>query len=109
MTLRPPNFCDSCKRLRSDYRRGQVCSAFPEGIPAEILAGFDHRQPFPGDGGVRFVRDPDKPLPPGAAEHVEPQQPVFIDKPTPIRHQTEAELRATAQKMIDRLGNHPER
>ena len=36
---------------------GQVCSAFPAGIPPEILhRGFDHRNEFPGgDNGVRFV------------------------------------------------------
>jgi hypothetical protein len=32
-----------------------TCSAFPDGIPAEILdGGFDHREPYPGDGGIRY-------------------------------------------------------
>ena len=31
------------------------CAAFPGGLPTEIVTGaFDHREPFPGDGGVRW-------------------------------------------------------
>jgi len=33
-----------------------TCTAFPDGIPDEILhLGFDHRQAFEGDNGVRFT------------------------------------------------------
>jgi len=33
-----------------------VCVAFPSGIPAAIFQGrFDHRRPYAGDGGVRFI------------------------------------------------------
>ena len=36
---------------------GVCCKAFPDGIPNEIRSGkFDHKQPFPGDNGVRFER-----------------------------------------------------
>jgi len=32
-----------------------TCAAFPDGIPTKITEErFDHRQPFPGDGGVRW-------------------------------------------------------
>lgn len=37
-----------------------TCAAFPAGIPDEILRqGFDHRQEFPGDNGIRFEPDAD--------------------------------------------------
>ena len=32
------------------------CDAFPDGVPDAIfLGGFDHREEYPGDGGIRFV------------------------------------------------------
>lgn len=54
MTTGPPPICDACSRLRPLGDR-LACEAFPDGIPDEILfEGFDHREPFPGDQGVRF-------------------------------------------------------
>lgn len=43
--------CLTCKH----YLGIQECDAFPGGIPQEIYTGeYDHREPFPGDGGVRW-------------------------------------------------------
>ena len=45
------NQCIRCEH----YRMGHTCDAFPDGIPEAILSGeHDHREPYPGDGGVRF-------------------------------------------------------
>lgn len=62
---RGPNICDACERLRQRANPDAVtsadrylpyCDAFNAGIPAEIyLGGLDHRDPRPGDGGIRFV------------------------------------------------------
>jgi hypothetical protein len=52
-TIAPP-ICIGCKHLQGDLRDPK-CSAFPSGIPNEILLSkADHRKPFPGDGGVTF-------------------------------------------------------
>lgn len=46
------SMCWFCQR-REESNIG--CSAFPLGIPDEILSGnFDHRQPFNGDHGKTF-------------------------------------------------------
>jgi hypothetical protein len=68
--LRDPCICDACKRLRRrDYRPDEenpykgtsieqfvtYCTAFPDKIPDDIYwHGFDHRNPYPGDRGIRF-------------------------------------------------------
>lgn len=45
---------DQCA-LCAHYRIGRTCAAFPGGIPAVILTGeVDHREPYPGDHGVRW-------------------------------------------------------
>ncbi|WP_214408554.1 hypothetical protein [Sphaerisporangium fuscum] len=63
--VREPNICDACARLR--LRRNPEaetsadlwtphCDAFPEKVPDAIFfGGFDHRNPYPGDNGIRFV------------------------------------------------------
>lgn len=52
--------CIACSRRDEDvdtgYGQPPVCEAFPDGIPTEIwFGGADHREPFPGDGGRRFL------------------------------------------------------
>jgi len=43
--------CPTC----SHYWGVGQCDAFPEGIPAEILAGdYDHQEPYEGDNGIQF-------------------------------------------------------
>ena len=43
-----------------------TCAAFPDGIPERItLEDFDHRRPYPGDGGTRY-----EPIYPGAEDQL---------------------------------------
>lgn len=63
--VREPNICDGCARLRRRRNpEGETsadlwipyCEAFPDRIPDAIyFEGFDHRNPYPGDSGIRFV------------------------------------------------------
>lgn len=54
--------CALCRHFRGVKWLGEeetterlICEAFPEGIPEVILLDErDHREPFPGDRGVRF-------------------------------------------------------
>lgn len=58
MTTQGPFLCVACKHRRSIDTTGPnlegTCAAFPDGIPAAILEGDDHRKPWPGDNGIRF-------------------------------------------------------
>ena len=47
--------CYDCKHYEGIF----TCPAFPDGIPKVIfLDEFDHREPYPGDHGVRFESVP---------------------------------------------------
>jgi hypothetical protein len=53
------SLCTMCVHKSNDEETDQpICLAFPQGIPDEIVRlGFDHREEYPGDGGVRFTPD----------------------------------------------------
>lgn len=48
--------CFSCRWLNDKPNENDdlTCRAFPRGIPQEILDGYDHTRPYPGDSGVVF-------------------------------------------------------
>ena len=47
--------CMSCSRFDNQVRDKEVCSAFPNGIPLEIIGGLHlHREPFKGDNGIQW-------------------------------------------------------
>lgn len=51
--------CTSCAHLSDDPETGEpFCAAFQGPPPLEIWQdGFDHREEFPGDNGIRFTPD----------------------------------------------------
>lgn len=66
MLLEPiPCSKGNCKHYRgviqpdgTEATEVDVCSAFPQGIPAEITTGRNmHTEPYPGDNGIRYKRE----------------------------------------------------
>lgn len=57
MTSRPIALCAGCIRLRfGPDGVGPRCDAFPNRVPDAIWQdGFDHRNPYRGDHGIRFL------------------------------------------------------
>lgn len=50
----PMILCIYCVNFK-DSNTGIVrCEAFPNGIPKDIILGFDHHKPYPGDNGIQF-------------------------------------------------------
>lgn len=46
--------------MNDETKQRISCVAFPGGIPDEIAYGdVLHVEPYPGDGGTRYVRTPD--------------------------------------------------
>lgn len=59
MTVVLPMQCFACVHARftttpTGGRLPTSCAAFPDGIPETMTGGGDHREPLPGDRGVRF-------------------------------------------------------
>ena len=55
-----------CVYCAHKHAGAAACNAFPGGIPDAILRNVaDHRQPFPGDNGIRFSKRDDLPAMPG--------------------------------------------
>ena len=51
----PSTYACLCGACRHRFPDRDGCTAFPGGIPDDIdELGFDHRRPYPGDGGIRF-------------------------------------------------------
>ena len=70
MTVLAQSQCFACKHRVSPFTlppdqwdRDTFCAAFPDGIPGNVMDDtLDHRQPIPGDHGVRWESD-GKPYP----------------------------------------------
>lgn len=44
-----------CVVCEHRFEDGSGCAAFPDELPEDIADfGFDHRNPYPGDQGIRF-------------------------------------------------------
>lgn len=68
-TVRSPA-CMKCRHFNYQLGQGLECKAFPDGIPDKILFGYDHRKPYPGDGGIRYEPFTDEELRKQGREHL---------------------------------------
>lgn len=77
MTTTSIPICESCVHLGPGPTGfGHACAAFPGGIPHDIYPlGYDHRQPYAGDGGVRWALDPSL----GAAERLAAYEAAMVE------------------------------
>ena len=47
--------CMYCKHFNNKLKTKNVCKAFPDGVPNEILLGeIKHTKPYKGDHGIQF-------------------------------------------------------
>lgn len=54
--------CLHCKHYHAGNLSANTCTAFPMGIPVEIMANItNHRNPYPGDNGIQFEPIDDAP------------------------------------------------
>jgi len=52
----PRGKASQCERCFYRFGGQATCAAFPSGIPDAISSGrVDHSEPYPGDGGIRFL------------------------------------------------------
>lgn len=49
------SLCSKCTRFNTERLDAEVCEAFPEGIPLDVLSGERvHTEPVEGDNGLMF-------------------------------------------------------
>lgn len=51
--------CGFCTHMKEYGMWKRTCDAFPDGIPADILLGVDHRKAHEGDNGIQFEVAPE--------------------------------------------------
>lgn len=55
MTIGPAPICMDCIHYDRKNTSGLTCSAFPNGIPEDIIfSRVDHHKPYDGDHGIQF-------------------------------------------------------